>query len=1197
MGLSITILESAHLGVTINEPFNVSLVPTAPATIDINVGVPGASATITVGTTTTLDPGLNATVTNVGTATNAIFDFGIPRGEQGIQGPKGDTGDSGVVYATTPLSYNAGTKTISIDLSAYATQSFVTSQGYITISALTPYITSATAAATYYPLSNPEGYITAYDLAGYATESWVISQNYLTSADLDGYATQSWVTSQGYLTDAASDGYGYVRKDGAWSYSPKFYQVEVGSQTTLTSGQYLINDGFFATNITAGDIELTNAGGGFIKLGLAGIQFTAGGDLQTVPFLPADYYDKTSADARFYPLTLNPAGYITSAALSGYATQSWVTSQGYITSSALSPYLLSSTAASTYQTLSGMSSYAPLSSPTFTGDPKAPTPATGDNDTSIATTAFVKAQGYLTTSAAASTYYLKSNPDGFITSASLAGYALLAGTSNFQVTSGTIKSMASDDNFVQLNETRLEFGTGVTPSGLSVSGTGITFADSTVQTTAAVAGIPDAPMDSQTYGRNNGAWTVVSGGGSFNGGAVANPITIAGTTYDSEMASDYFGVELSSDHSKFSLLSYNSLQVADGSASASVSPTNVSIVDGVNGTTNIISGSVDFVGATSSDEISISANEQTITLYTSGSTLSVTPTGITFPDSSVQSVAFPGLTTYAPIAAAVPTGGSTGQVLTKTSGTNYALSWTTPAVGDKYYTTSTTSLSVANGNKSLTVGTGLSYTTQQSVIVAYDAAHHMHGVVTSYNSSTGAMVVDVSQHTGTGTYTSWTVNVGGVVAGSWGSITGTLSDQTDLQSALDAKLAVTTAASTYAPLTSPSLTGTPLSTTATADTNTTQIATTAYVVGQASATTPVVNGTATIGTSLKYARADHIHPIDTSRAALASPTFTGTPSAPTATVGTNTTQIATTAFVLANAGSGGGGCNVQTFGSSSSSGAFTWTKPAGAKIVEIWIWGGGSGGGAGARQATTSIRGGGGGGAAGVLVRTVLYAGSLGSTETVSIGSGAAGSPAISTDNTNGGTANQGGASTFGSIIRTNGGNQPGGGSTVGGGSGGSGQSSLFFTASTTAGAGGAGATTTATSGTNNTIPYINTALGGGGGGGAAAASTAMAGGGSGGGHISSSASGSSVTIAGGTAGNPTTPTAATAGTSASTQYLQGGTGGGGGYYKTATAGGTGGAGGWPGGGGGGGGASDNGFASGTGGAGANGFAVIITYF
>ena len=41
---------------------------------------------------------------------------------------------------------------------------------------------------------------------------------------------------------------------------------------------------------------------------------------------------------------------------------------------------------------------APVASPVFTGDPQAPTPATADNDTSIATTAFVKAQGYLTSS-------------------------------------------------------------------------------------------------------------------------------------------------------------------------------------------------------------------------------------------------------------------------------------------------------------------------------------------------------------------------------------------------------------------------------------------------------------------------------------------------------------------------------------------------------------------------------------------------------------------------------------------------------------------------------------------------------------------------------------------------------------------------------------------------------------------------------
>jgi hypothetical protein len=67
---------------------------------------------------------------------------------------------------------------------------------------------------------------------------------------------------------------------------------------------------------------------------------------------------------------------------------------------------------------------------------------------------------------------------------------------------------------------------------------------------------------------------------------------------------------------------------------------------------------------------------------------------------------------------------------------------------------------------------------------------------------------------------------------------------------------------------SPTFTGTPLSTTAAPGTNTTQIATTAFVTA-----------------------ADNL------KANLASPTFTGTPLAPTAVLGTNNTQISTTAFV------------------------------------------------------------------------------------------------------------------------------------------------------------------------------------------------------------------------------------------------------------------------------------------------------------
>lgn len=108
-----------------------------------------------------------------------------------------------------------------------------------------------------------------------------------------------------------------------------------------------------------------------------------------------------------------------------------------------------------------------------------------------------------------------------------------------------------------------------------------------------------------------------------------------------------------------------------------------------------------------------------------------------------------------------------------------------------------------------------------------------------------------------------------------------------------------------APLVSPAFTGTPTAPTAAQNTNTTQIATTAFVLGQANSTagTIAMNGVQAAGSSNLYARADHVHPSDTAKANLASPTFTGTPAAPTASVDTNTTQLATTAFVLGQASS------------------------------------------------------------------------------------------------------------------------------------------------------------------------------------------------------------------------------------------------------------------------------------------------------
>lgn len=64
-------------------------------------GEPGENATITVGTTTTLAPGSQATVENVGSTSSAILNFGIPsglRGETGATGPAGADGISPIAY-------------------------------------------------------------------------------------------------------------------------------------------------------------------------------------------------------------------------------------------------------------------------------------------------------------------------------------------------------------------------------------------------------------------------------------------------------------------------------------------------------------------------------------------------------------------------------------------------------------------------------------------------------------------------------------------------------------------------------------------------------------------------------------------------------------------------------------------------------------------------------------------------------------------------------------------------------------------------------------------------------------------------------------------------------------------------------------------------------------------------------------------
>lgn len=102
---------------------------------------------------------------------------------------------------------------------------------------------------------------------------------------------------------------------------------------------------------------------------------------------------------------------------------------------------------------------------------------------------------------------------------------------------------------------------------------------------------------------------------------------------------------------------------------------------------------------------------------------------------------------------------------------------------------------------------------------------------------------------------------------------------------------------------SPALTGTPTAPTAAAGTNTTQIATTEFVQTAVSSVVDGAPGALDTLNELAAALGDDANYASTitnalaAKAPLASPDLTGTPTAPTASGGTNTTQIATTAFV------------------------------------------------------------------------------------------------------------------------------------------------------------------------------------------------------------------------------------------------------------------------------------------------------------
>lgn len=105
------------------------------------------------------------------------------------------------------------------------------------------------------------------------------------------------------------------------------------------------------------------------------------------------------------------------------------------------------------------------------------------------------------------------------------------------------------------------------------------------------------------------------------------------------------------------------------------------------------------------------------------------------------------------------TSGTSG--VSGTSGT----SGTNGQQGDRYQTTSSTSFTLGVGG-TITVGTGLAYTTAQDILISYDINNHQVSMVTSYNPATGVLVFGApSEVIGSGTYSSWGVNLNGAAGG------------------------------------------------------------------------------------------------------------------------------------------------------------------------------------------------------------------------------------------------------------------------------------------------------------------------------------------------------------------------------------------------------------------------------------------------
>ncbi len=720
-----------------------SVLGTAPATLSIELGTPGATgtaATIAVGTTTTLAPGSPATVTNVGTSSAATFNFGIP---QGIAGPTGATG------AGVPVGGTDGQVLAKIDATDYNTQwatafalqvrNQVRNETGATLTKGTVvYVTGASGNKVTVSKAQANGDATSAQTFAILLENIPNNQNgyAVTSGLLENLDTSAYAAgTQLYLSPTVAGTYTSTKP------SAPDHLVYVG-----VIERSHVNQGTMLVRIQNG-YELE-------ELHNVAIASVANNDLLAYDSATTLWKNKTygtlglltssTAASTYYPLVGNPSGFLTSASLTGYA---------------------------------------PLASPAFTGNPTAPTPLTADNDTSIATTAFVKAQGYLTTAPVTSV----AGKTGVVTlavadvsgAAPLASPALTGTPTAPTATAGTSTTQIATTAFVTAVDVlkaplASPTFTGTPAAPTATAGTNTTQLATTAFVTTAdnlkaniasptFTGVPAAPTASPGTSTTQLATTAFVTAVDILKAPLASP-TFTGTVTIPAGASISGYLTTSSAASTYQTLSGMSSYLTTSAAASTYQPIGSYLTDApsdgstygrLNGAWSVVGGG----GSVAWGAITGTVTDQTdLVTYVTGlgyqtaSDVSTYVSGLGYVSGTAASQLTAG--TYTTNPAAAPT--ASGDVL-QFDGTN--LIW-----------------AAGGGGGGLTIST-----LSNGATSTLNATAPTTGQALTYD----------------GTDLVWATAGGGVA---WGAITGTLSSQTDLQTALDGKLAapsVNTQTSSY----------------------------------------------------------------------------------------------------------------------------------------------------------------------------------------------------------------------------------------------------------------------------------------------------------------------------------------------------------------------------------------------------------------